>query len=42
MMHAAPGFLRRFDADAQFFQRRLRFDDDRIGAGVDQRLSPAR
>ena len=38
MMHGAPAALRGFDADQQFFERRLRFDDDGVGAGIDQRL----
>ena len=31
------GILGRANRDAQFFEAGLRFDDDRIGAGVDQR-----
>ena len=32
------GLLRRLDAELQLLERRLRLDDDRVGAGVDERL----
>ena len=38
MTHGAPGGFGGLDAQQQLFQRRLRFDDDGVGAGVDQRL----
>ncbi len=37
-MQAAPACFRRLDAERQLFERSLRLDDDRVRAGVDQRL----
>ncbi len=37
MMHWRARLLRRLDADLQFFERSLRFDDDGVGAAFDQR-----
>ncbi len=38
MTHGAPASLAAVDGQAQLFERRLRFDDDGVGAGVDERL----
>ena len=36
MTHARARLLRRLDANRQLLERRLRLDDDGVGAGVDQ------
>ncbi len=38
MTHGAPASLRGLDAQQQFLERGLRFDDDGVGAGIHQRL----
>ena len=38
MTHGAPASLAASIAERQLFERRLRLDDDRVGAGVDERL----
>ena len=38
MMHGAPASFAASIAEPQLFERGLRLDDDRVGAGVDQRL----
>ena len=38
MTHGAPASFAACDAQQQFLERRLRLDDDGVGAGIDQRL----